>query len=178
MAADSVIRAPDAKAERESRINLALLRGALENLRGNRRIAPLVALVVAAMFSQWVSAHLAGRLVCAGPAGHLGPAAADPQISRRRSDARGGAQMDLGRGGGKSFLCRQLDLAGLVPVGARQSTQSHADRHRAGRDPGGACHGRRRQPPDRGARLHPVWRGDGAGAAAGAQRRGGLSGRW
>jgi two-component system cell cycle sensor histidine kinase PleC len=55
MAADSVIRAPDAKAERESRINLALLRGALENLRGNRRIAPLVALVVAVMFAQWVS---------------------------------------------------------------------------------------------------------------------------
>lgn len=47
----------DAKAarERETRINLALLRGALENLRTNRRVAPLVALAVAAMFSQWVS---------------------------------------------------------------------------------------------------------------------------
>jgi two-component system cell cycle sensor histidine kinase PleC len=55
MAAESVNQAPDANAERESRINLALLRGALENLRANRRIAPLVALAVAVMFSQWVS---------------------------------------------------------------------------------------------------------------------------
>lgn len=53
--ADSVIWAPDAERERESRINLALLRGALENLRGNRKAAPLVGLVIALMFSQWVA---------------------------------------------------------------------------------------------------------------------------
>ncbi|HEX2759111.1 MAG TPA: HAMP domain-containing sensor histidine kinase [Rhizomicrobium sp.] len=53
MAADS----PDAKTEqeRESRINLALLRGALENLRTNRKVAPLVGLAMALMFSQWVA---------------------------------------------------------------------------------------------------------------------------
>ena len=49
-------RSPDAKTEREreNRINLALLRGALENLRANRKMAPLVAAAVALMFSQWV----------------------------------------------------------------------------------------------------------------------------
>src|ERR1700759_3821717 len=41
--------------ERESRIRLALLRGVLENLKDNRRLAPIMALTVAAMFSQWVS---------------------------------------------------------------------------------------------------------------------------
>jgi two-component system cell cycle sensor histidine kinase PleC len=51
MATDS----PNRDAERESRINLALLRGALENLRANRRVAPLVGLAVALMFSQWVA---------------------------------------------------------------------------------------------------------------------------
>ena len=57
MSANSPIWAPDANAEREreSRIRLALLRGALENLATNRRIAPLLALAVAVMFSQWVS---------------------------------------------------------------------------------------------------------------------------
>lgn len=57
MSADSPIWAPDANAEREreSRIRLALLRGALENLGANRKIAPLLALAVAGMFSQWVS---------------------------------------------------------------------------------------------------------------------------
>ena len=55
MATDSPKRDAKADQERENRINLALLRGALENLRTNRRIAPLVALAVAAMFSQWVS---------------------------------------------------------------------------------------------------------------------------
>lgn len=55
--ADSVIWAPGAKAEREreNRINLALLRGALENLRGNRKVAPLFGLAIALMFSQWVA---------------------------------------------------------------------------------------------------------------------------
>jgi two-component system cell cycle sensor histidine kinase PleC len=46
---------PNQDAERESRINLALLRGALENLRGNRKVAPLVGLAMALMFSQWVA---------------------------------------------------------------------------------------------------------------------------
>ncbi|MES2471627.1 MAG: HAMP domain-containing sensor histidine kinase [Pseudomonadota bacterium] len=57
MTADNPIWAPDADAEahRESRINLALLRGVLENLRSHRRTMPLFALVVAVMFSQWVS---------------------------------------------------------------------------------------------------------------------------
>jgi len=57
MTADNPIWAPDADAQahRESRINLALLRGVLENLRGNRKTMPLFALAVAVMFSQWVS---------------------------------------------------------------------------------------------------------------------------
>ena len=65
MAADSPIWAHDANAEqeRESRISLALLRGALENLRTNRKIAPLLALAVAAMFAQWVTPAAPGRLV-------------------------------------------------------------------------------------------------------------------
>src|ERR1700749_1677389 len=56
MSADSPIWAPDANAEkqRESRIRLALLRSALENLATNRQIAPLLAFAVAAMFAQWV----------------------------------------------------------------------------------------------------------------------------
>ena len=57
MTADNPIWAPDADAQahRESRINLALLRGALENLRSHRKTMPLFALAVAVMFSQWVS---------------------------------------------------------------------------------------------------------------------------
>ncbi len=57
MTADNPIWAPDAEAEahRESRINLALLRGVLENLHSNRKTVPLFALAVAAMFAQWVS---------------------------------------------------------------------------------------------------------------------------
>jgi two-component system cell cycle sensor histidine kinase PleC len=57
MTADTSIWAPDADAEaqRETRINLALLRGALESLRVNRRMAPLLALTVAGMFSHWVA---------------------------------------------------------------------------------------------------------------------------
>jgi transglutaminase-like putative cysteine protease len=52
MTADNPIWAPDADAEahRESRINLALLRGVLENLRSNRKTIPLFALAVAVMF--------------------------------------------------------------------------------------------------------------------------------
>ena len=57
MTADNPIWAPDedAQAHRESRINLALLRGVLDNLRGNRKTIPLFALAVAAIFAQWVS---------------------------------------------------------------------------------------------------------------------------
>jgi two-component system cell cycle sensor histidine kinase PleC len=39
---------------RESRLQLALLRGVLENLRPNRLMMPVFALAVAAMFSPWV----------------------------------------------------------------------------------------------------------------------------
>jgi two-component system cell cycle sensor histidine kinase PleC len=57
MTADNPIWASDADAEayRENRINLALLRGVLENLHGNRKTIPLFALAVAALFAQWVS---------------------------------------------------------------------------------------------------------------------------
>jgi len=48
---------PNADRQRECRVQLALLRGALENLGANRKIAPLLALAVAGMFSQWVSAE-------------------------------------------------------------------------------------------------------------------------
>ena len=56
MTADNPIWAPDADAKelRESRINLALLRGVLEGLSANRKTIPLFALVVGAMFLQWV----------------------------------------------------------------------------------------------------------------------------
>ncbi len=100
MAADSVIQAPDAKAERKAASISRCLRGALENLRGNRRVAPLVGLVIAAMFSQWVApiwlaawyAHfLLGisvqlLVIHKFPSGDLTPEAS--------------AQMDSGRGGG------------------------------------------------------------------------------
>ena len=57
MTADNSIWAHDAHADeqREHRINLALLRGVLENLRGHRKSVPLFALAVGVMFSQWVS---------------------------------------------------------------------------------------------------------------------------
>lgn len=42
--------------DRESRIELALLRQALENMRGNRMVAPVLALAICAIFSQWVPA--------------------------------------------------------------------------------------------------------------------------
>ena len=56
MTTDSRIWAPDADADaqREKRINLALLRGVLDNLKANRKATPLFALAVAAMFAQWV----------------------------------------------------------------------------------------------------------------------------
>lgn len=57
MTAENSIWALDADAEmqRENRINLALLRGVLESLRVNRRMAPLLALTVAGMFAHWVA---------------------------------------------------------------------------------------------------------------------------
>jgi two-component system cell cycle sensor histidine kinase PleC len=57
MTADKSIWAHDADAEmqRENRINLALLRGVLDSLRVNRRMAPLLALTVAGMFAHWVA---------------------------------------------------------------------------------------------------------------------------
>ncbi|MDB5740178.1 MAG: hypothetical protein JWP16_1218, partial [Alphaproteobacteria bacterium] len=57
MTAENSIWAPDADAQahRENRINLALLRGVLESLRVNRRMAPLLALTVAGMFAHWVA---------------------------------------------------------------------------------------------------------------------------
>jgi two-component system cell cycle sensor histidine kinase PleC len=45
---------PEADAQRENRINLALLRGVLENLRVNRKTIPVLAAVVAALFAPWV----------------------------------------------------------------------------------------------------------------------------
>ena len=51
----------NATEERESRIQLALLRGVVENLKANRAAVPVFGLAIAAMFSQTVSVgHLAG----------------------------------------------------------------------------------------------------------------------
>ena len=52
----SVARQPFAQEEqaRESRLELALLRGVLENLRPNRLMVPIFAAAVCAMFSPWV----------------------------------------------------------------------------------------------------------------------------
>ncbi len=63
MTADSPTLGTDlnAQADRENRIELALLRGVVENLRSNRVIVPVFGLAVAAMFPQWVGVdHLAG----------------------------------------------------------------------------------------------------------------------
>ena len=63
MTADSPTWVTDLNAteERETRIRLALLRSAVENLKANRMVVPVFGLAIAAMFSQWVSVtHLAG----------------------------------------------------------------------------------------------------------------------
>jgi two-component system cell cycle sensor histidine kinase PleC len=63
MTADSPIDGADlnARAERENRIELVLLRGVVENLRSNRVVVPLFGLAIMAMFPQWVAfSHLAG----------------------------------------------------------------------------------------------------------------------
>src|SRR4051812_14667586 len=63
MTTDNPIGVTDlnAQAERENRIELALLRGVVENLRSNRVVVPLFGLAIAAMFPQWVGLdHLTG----------------------------------------------------------------------------------------------------------------------
>ncbi|HEY0267106.1 MAG TPA: histidine kinase dimerization/phospho-acceptor domain-containing protein, partial [Rhizomicrobium sp.] len=57
MTADSPLWAPNADAgrERDGRIDLALVRGVMENLRGTRLVIPVLALAMCAIFSQWVS---------------------------------------------------------------------------------------------------------------------------
>ena len=54
----SVARQPFAREDgvRESRLELALLRGVLENLKPNRLMMPIFAAAVCAMFSPWVPA--------------------------------------------------------------------------------------------------------------------------
>ena len=56
MTADNPIGGTDlyAQADRENRIELALLRGVVENLRSNRVVVPLFGLAIMAMFPQWV----------------------------------------------------------------------------------------------------------------------------
>ena len=44
----------NAQPERENRIELALLRGVVENLRSNRVVVPMFGLAIIAMFPQWV----------------------------------------------------------------------------------------------------------------------------
>jgi two-component system cell cycle sensor histidine kinase PleC len=47
--------------ERESRVQLALLRSVVDNLKANRLVVPLFGLAICAMFTQWVNfSHLAG----------------------------------------------------------------------------------------------------------------------
>jgi two-component system cell cycle sensor histidine kinase PleC len=63
MTADSPAWVTDINAtqERETRIQLALLRRVVENLKGNRLVLPVFGLAICAMFAQWVStAHIAG----------------------------------------------------------------------------------------------------------------------
>jgi two-component system cell cycle sensor histidine kinase PleC len=53
-----------ADAEREKRIQLALLRGVVENLKRNRAVVPVFGLVICAIFPQWVGVErLAGWYV-------------------------------------------------------------------------------------------------------------------
>jgi two-component system cell cycle sensor histidine kinase PleC len=56
MAADAPVWVTDlnAKEERENRIQLALLRGVVENLKSNRIVVPVFGLAICAMFPQWV----------------------------------------------------------------------------------------------------------------------------
>jgi two-component system cell cycle sensor histidine kinase PleC len=53
-----------AETEREKRIQLALLQGVVENLKGNRLVVPVFGLAICAMFPQWVGwGRLAGWYV-------------------------------------------------------------------------------------------------------------------
>ena len=63
MAAKTPIWVPDqeVQAEREHRIQLALLRVVVENLRTNRLVVPLFGLAIVSIFAQWVGwSHLVG----------------------------------------------------------------------------------------------------------------------
>src|SRR5258706_2589222 len=61
MTSDNSIWVTDAEAERDGRIQLALLRNVVENLKRNRLVVPIFGLAICAMFPQWVSLqHLAG----------------------------------------------------------------------------------------------------------------------
>jgi len=63
MTAHTFIRVedPNAEAEREKRVQLALLRGMVESIKSNRLVVPVFGLAVCAMFPQWVGLnHLAG----------------------------------------------------------------------------------------------------------------------
>jgi two-component system cell cycle sensor histidine kinase PleC len=57
MLSESPVWASDIEAtlERESRVDLALLRGVIENLRGNLPAVPILALAICMVFSQWVA---------------------------------------------------------------------------------------------------------------------------
>jgi two-component system cell cycle sensor histidine kinase PleC len=57
MSPQSPVWASDIEAtlERESRVELALLRGVVENLRGNLPAVPILALAICMVFSQWVA---------------------------------------------------------------------------------------------------------------------------
>ncbi|MFO1247112.1 MAG: ATP-binding protein [Alphaproteobacteria bacterium] len=60
MAADSPTWVTDINAaeEREHRIQLALLRGVVENLKANRAVVPVFGIAIAAMFPQWVDIRI------------------------------------------------------------------------------------------------------------------------
>jgi len=59
MTAHTSIQGEDLPAdmEREKRVQLALLRGMVENIKSNRLVVPVFGLAVCAMFSQWVTAN-------------------------------------------------------------------------------------------------------------------------
>jgi len=93
MTADNPIWALDADAEahRESRINLALLRGVLENLRSNRKTIPLFALAVAVMFVSPMTKFerdIAAYAVVSFPPGRLMLAGAMELMHRIHKDFR------------------------------------------------------------------------------------------
>jgi two-component system cell cycle sensor histidine kinase PleC len=54
----------DATEERESRVQLALLRGVVENLKANRVVVPVFGIAIAAMFPQWVDIRFLAAWYC------------------------------------------------------------------------------------------------------------------